>query len=165
MIAYTITSTNKVWMIDEASGDTIPQWCYNKEGYFVVDKLPNDVQALVDGETIKQTQDSKIAEIKQAFTRTLQEGFICSNGIKMDAELNDIITLKAGYDLALSLNQATILITDYDNVDHPDVALEDVFTMVQELGINYETLRTKKNTLRAQVNAATTQEELEAIVW
>jgi hypothetical protein len=32
MVAYTITSANKVWMIDDSEeGAEIPSWCYTKE--------------------------------------------------------------------------------------------------------------------------------------
>jgi len=60
MIAYTITKTNKIWVLDESKEDTIPPWCYNKEGYFVVESLPDDIQAMVDAEsTQKELEDYK----------------------------------------------------------------------------------------------------------
>jgi len=57
MIAYTITKTNKIWMLDESKEDTIPAWCYNKDGYFVVETLPDDIQAMVDEQNAQRELD------------------------------------------------------------------------------------------------------------
>ena len=118
-----------------------------------------------DFSTFIQRQEVKITEIKSKFTKATKAGFQCTNGITMDADLIDIITLKAGYDLAVSLGATTMNITDYNNSDHLNIAIADVFAMIQELGMNYETLRVKKNTLRKQAKDATDQAGLDKVVW
>lgn len=123
-----------------------------------------DYEAII-APTFEQLQTAKVSDIKQSFTTATKAGYACTNGITMDADINDIIMLKVGYDLVVSLGGATMSITDYNNVDHLDIPIEDVFTMVQELGVNYETLRTKKNTLRTQVNEATSPSDLDLVVW
>ena len=110
-------------------------------------------------------QEAKITEIKSKFIEATKAGFKCTNGITMDADLIDIITLKAGYDLTVSLGADKMSITDFNNDDHTDIAIADVFTMIQELGVNYETLRVKKNTLRKQAKDATDQAGLDEVVW
>ena len=110
-------------------------------------------------------QEAKITEIKSKFVEATKAGFQCSNGITMDADLIDIITLKAGYDLAVSLGADKMNITDFNNDDHTDIAIADVFAMIQELGVNYETLRVNKNTLRKQAKDATTVSKLNKVKW
>ena len=132
--------------------------------YNFVDVTTNTL-SFKDFRTFTDLQKAKVSEIKQAFTTATKAGFTCSNNITMDADLQDIIALKAGYDLEVSFSSTTIDITDYSNKDHLGVAIDDVFTMIQELGANYKTLRAKKNTLRELVNTATTQSDLDAISW
>ena len=110
-------------------------------------------------------QEAKIAEIKRKFVEATKAGFQCSNGITMDTDLIDIITLKAGYDLAVSLSADKMDITDFNNDDHTDIAIADVFTMIQDLGVNYESLRVNKNTLKKQAKDATDQAGLDKVVW
>ncbi|RMG28678.1 MAG: hypothetical protein D6732_18465, partial [Methanobacteriota archaeon] len=95
-------------------------------------------------EILKQQKE---AEIKAAFNTALASGYTCTNGITMNARLEDVLKLKAGYDLAMKLNQTTMDIRDYNNVTHSAVPIADVDVMITELGTNYQTLWTKKNTL------------------
>lgn len=132
--------------------------------YNYIDAVTNTL-SFKDFRTFTQLQEAKIAEIKAAFSTAVSSGFTCTNTITMDADISDILALKAGYDLAIALGQTTMDITDYNNADHTSLAVADVFTMITELGVNYNTLRTKKNALRTQALAATTQAELEVVQW
>jgi len=145
----------------KGSGFKIP------DGFIEYDKdnPPQEFLDLQNIELFNKAKTDKINEIKQAFNDALEQGYTCSNGIKMDAKSDDIILLKSGYDLAQSLGQDTMTITDYDNIDHTDIALDDVYTMIQELGVNFETQRVKKNSLKAQVDACTSTDEVDSIVW
>lgn len=118
-----------------------------------------------DFRTFDDLKKQKVNEIKQAFTEELSQGYACDNGIKMDCNLSDIQAFKAGYDLANQLGSATMDVTDYFNMNHEGIALDTVTTMITELGLNYNSLRVKKNTLRAQAEQATNQEELDIIQW
>jgi len=115
--------------------------------------------------TFEQVKEQKKSEIKTAFNNALKAGFVCSNGIKMDADINDISKLKAGFDLATTINATTLDVRDYDDITHYNLTLDEVNTMIVELGVNYQTLLKKKWDLEAQVNNAKTTAELEAIVW
>ena len=123
-----------------------------------------DYEALT-APTFAELQIAKINEIKSAYQNQLKLGYICSNTINMDAEQDKVNTLKNGYDLAVKTNQATMDIRDYNNVVHTAIALADVDTMIIELGTNISTQLAKKWQLEAQVQPATTQAELDLIVW
>jgi len=65
MIAYTITSKNKVWMLDDSvEGVDIPQWCYTKEGYHIVEELPQDVLDLINESKTKDESKQAIRDAK-----------------------------------------------------------------------------------------------------
>ena len=148
-----------------------------KDGYFLAD-IPDSkylkwdtatstvvVDTVAETNAFNEVKQAKIAEIKTAYQNQLKQGYICSNGINMDAEQDKVNLLKNGYDLAVKTNQTTMDIRDYDNVVHTGIALADVDTMLTELGVNISTQLAKKWQLEDQVQAATTQTELDLIVW
>jgi len=107
----------------------------------------------------------KIVELKGNFAQSLDFGFICANGITMNAHLEDVQKLKAGHDLALKLSQTTMDVRDFNNVTHKALPVADVDAMIVELGQNYLTLWTKKNQLIDAVNAAKTINAVNKVVW
>ena len=74
MIAYTITSSNKVWMIDDTKdGMEIPPWCHNKDGYYVVEELPQDVLDLVNYTRELEAMDKQKRDIDSAIENHLDD--------------------------------------------------------------------------------------------
>jgi len=64
------------------------------------------------------------------------------------------------------LNQTTLpILVDYNNTPHVDMPLNDVLTIIIEVAGNYQTMYTKKQTLRGQAMACINQTELDAITW
>lgn len=114
---------------------------------------------------INALKTEKQSEIKTAFSTAMSSGFTCSNGIKMDAALSSVLRLKGGYDLCLESGVTTMNIRDFDNVVHTDIPVEEIRTMLIELGANYQTILGKKWLLEDQINKATTATEIEAITW
>ena len=161
---YYKDTNNKPFVFEDNATDEIIAKVEATHNTTLTEITKEDYEAMI-APTFTDLQKAKVSEIKQAFTTATKAGFTCSNNITMDADLQDIIALKAGYDLEVSFSSTTIDITDYSNKDHLGVAIDDVFTMIQELGANYKTLRAKKNTLRELVNTATTQSDLDAISW
>jgi len=148
-------------------------------GYFLYEGIvPNSTHLMWDVATktlvvdqtnidvsIQDARDRKFVEIKKDMSDELSLGFTTTSGITMDAELTSIMTLKAGYDLQLSFKAKTMTITDKNNIDHTGITMANVFKMIQELGVNYETLRIKKNTLRSDMLSLTDIQSIEQIVW
>jgi len=151
---YKINTDNTVSF---GSGTVIPQG-------FTEYTVGNEPIELVN-QLFKEAIAIKISEIKQSFITATKSGFTCTNGITMDADLTSIQTLKSGYDLAVKLGATTMDITDYNNIDHLALPIANVDTMLTELGVNYNTIRVKKNTLKKQAESAKTQAELDLIVW
>lgn len=114
---------------------------------------------------LTKDKEEKILEIKKSFINQLSLGYTCSNGITMDTEQSKVDLMKSGYDLAIKLNQTVMNIRDYNNTLHIDIPLADVDVMITELGVNISTQLSKKWQLEDLVNNATTQADLDLIVW
>jgi hypothetical protein len=116
--------------------------------------------------SLDQRKQSKSYELTAAFTATLRGGFTTTFGIKMDAELEKIQLLKSAYDLIVLLNVTDMpILVDYNNDVHVNVPMTDVIAIIIEVGMNYQTLYAKKQTLRGQVMAAANETELNLITW
>jgi len=108
---------------------------------------------------------AKLAGINAAFDDALGKGFAVSLGFSMDATLEDLQKLKTAYDFAVLMGEATMVVVDYDNVAHPNLPMADVETIMKDVGGNYRTLYMLKQQLRGQVQAATTAEMVNTVVW
>lgn len=105
------------------------------------------------------------AVVSQAFETALLAGYMTTLNIKMDATLEALQKLKTGYDFCVLMGDATMTVVDYDNVVHADLPLADIVKIMKEVGGNYQTLYLKKQTLRGQVLAASTAEQVAAVEW
>jgi len=115
--------------------------------------------------SVPKVKDHKKEEIKTLYETDLSNGFVCGNGIKMNADFDAILRLKGGFDLAEMLKQDIIDIRDYDNVTHNDVDIDDVKDMILELAMNYQSLWSKKNTLLDVVEKKDNGADVKSIVW
>lgn len=118
------------------------------EADFLAKKLINDKTA-------------QKAIIKTAYLKELSQGITTASTFKMDA---DITLLKAGYDLAVSLNETSMLVRDFDNVSH-DLALADVELLISEVTLAYRALWLKKVEMQDAIDAELTAEEVLNVVW
>jgi len=126
------------------------------EYYVIFNDSNNDWEIDLD-----KYKSFKTAEATQAFNEFLAQGYTCpTSGIKMDATLDDINKLKSGYDLAVAAGASTLTVRDYDNVNH-DLAVDDVKTMLAELGTNYQTVLQKLWGYKDQIAAASTTDDLD----
>ena len=125
-----------------------------------VEQLKHIIPTLTFEEVKKKTLDT----INTGFISQLSHGFM-TNGILMGTSLMDIQNLLTSSQLATTLSQPILDIIDFNNVVHPNIPIDVVHNMIVELGKNYQTVLTKKQTLLSTINSATTIEELQKIVW
>jgi len=95
------------------------------KGYNFVDAKTKTL-SIKDFSTFTDKQTAKLSYIKSSFNSTLEAGYVTTSKIKMDATMQAVTTLKAGYDLAVAAGVTTMSIRDYDNVVHTGVAIADV---------------------------------------
>jgi hypothetical protein len=116
--------------------------------------------------TLTELRDEKIAAISEAFKNELKAGFTTTSGIKMNADIIDVQRLKSAYDLALMTASDNLpVVVDYDNASHLSVPIADVLVMIKDLGINYQTIYAKRQSLRLLAMAAEDQAGLDLISW
>lgn len=130
----------------------------------IIDQIDTIVNAPPLQPTFQELQNQKIVEITSWMKAELALGFT-TNGIKMDSLLIDIQRLLIALNLAEKALSTTMDIVDFDNIVHTNVPLAVVNSIVTELGVHYQTVFQKRQTLRQQVYNATTLNELNNIVW
>jgi len=152
----------------KVAGSTQNNTIYKEHNGAWKELTPTELSAVQAEEAkliLQDVKDTKYQEIKDAMNGVLDKGYLCTNGITMDAHFKDIQALKAGYDLALALGSTTMDITDHSNTTHAGIKLTAVDAMLKELGVNFNTLRVKKNTLRDSIVACTDEVCVGKIVW
>ncbi len=120
--------------------------------------------ATLTGEELRK---AKLFEIYAAFDAARSGNVpVTVNGqtYLMDAGEEHAVRLKHGIELAEMSGGQMITITDYDNIDHPDVPLADAREIARQMGVDYALKRERKNQLRAEILTASA-EQLATISW
>lgn len=87
--------------------------------------------------TLDELKQQKINEVKSLASKRYYEGFICSNGIKLDCRKEDKINwLYLKLDCQANPNKLQT-IRDFNNKIHTDMNSEDILSMISELENNY----------------------------
>ena len=129
------------------------------------DKVVETLHKYILKPTLEQTKQSKKFEIKEKYVEKSNEGFTCSNGIKLDCrDLDKVnwLTLKMN-----CLNDPKLITTlkDYDNKIHPGLTCEEVTKMISELEAHYHSLLSGKWTTEQKMFACKTIEEVNLVEW
>ena len=133
---------------------------------------PEDCNEIIDGvyvetiyqvihrKTLDEVKKDKINELYSTYEQISNEGFVCSNGIKLDCREKDKINW-----LVCQLSGGTTPIIDFFDVTHTNLESNEVIQMLSELTNYYMKNLYDRNKLRNMVNDATTIEEVESIFW
>ncbi|WP_298438101.1 hypothetical protein [Geobacter sp.] len=117
--------------------------------------------------TVEELRQAKLFEIHAAFDNARTGSVkVTVNGrtYLMDAGEEHAVRLKHGVELAEMSGAQTITVTDYDNVEHPDVPLAEALEIARQMGVDYALKRERKNQLRTEILAASA-EQLATIAW
>lgn len=107
----------------------------------------------------------KLSEIKQAYNSHVAGSFVCSLGYPMQFGESDGIKMEGAIKLLVASGGTAGYLTDANDETHYDVPLADIQAVHLEMLVKYAEAHAKKQVLRQQVKAATTQAELDAIQW
>ena len=132
-----------------------------RKARYVNDSWVDEEAAGLAAEQFAVAVTRKMDEIRTAMDTALASGFTCTNGITMDATDEDARKLDAGSRLAARLGQATMDVRDHHNVRHPGIPLDDVDTMVNDLGLNWLEKWNQKCDLQEAVTAIAARTELD----
>ena len=146
----------------EYSDGTPVKWDANVSDYQdIIDQVEALKNAPLIPPTLEDVRKTTRDAITIGFNLELSQGFV-TNGIKMNAFLWDVQALST---VASITPFVEMDIVDYDNVVHPSIPAATVNSMISDLVLNYQAQFNKKQLLRADVNAATTIEDLQQITW
>ena len=112
-----------------------------------------------------KAKEAKNIEISQAFASYVTGSFTCSLGYPMQFDKNDSLLMEGAIQLMQASGATEGYLTDAENVSHYNVPLADIQTVKLEMLAEYAMAHLKKQTLRTQIDSATTQAELDAIIY
>lgn len=115
--------------------------------------------------TFKELKDNKFADIGIAYEQHIRGSFVCSLGYPMQFNESDSLKMEGAIILMEVGEQATGYLTDANDETHYDVPLADIKAVKLEMLMAFAEAHAKKQLLRQAVKDATTEEELEAIIW
>lgn len=146
------------------------QWC-NKHNAVIVDcqptkEYPNgyyEVQA-IPAPTIKELRTAKLDALNSAFATVESDAWVQSSlGFKADANTTANTNIDGLIKSMTATGSETTLFCDYDNVFRA-VTLDNLKTLQLEVIQNGQSLYAQKWAFREAINAAQSEEELEAVV-
>lgn len=138
--------------------------------------LPSSVTALVPSSTDKWDGSAWVTDfddirkkqkdvILVGFNNALSAGLVTTTTLKMDSTYGDVMKLDGGVRLAEALSHTELTIRDFDNTVVV-VSIADAKTIVNELGVNYQTMLQTKWDIQTQIDQAIDDKNtIEAIVW
>lgn len=111
--------------------------------------------------TLEEARAVEKQNIKDTYNQLTQEGFVCSNGIKLDCRESDKINW-----LTVKLQGGVVeAIKDFDNQVHIDLEPSEVLTMMGELENYYKKLLNDKWVMEQTLDSLTTIDEIEQFYW
>ena len=113
----------------------------------------------------EQAREQKYNEIGREADAHVKGSFVCSLGYPMQFDDVDAMKMEGSIQLLEASGGTEGYLTDAEDVTHYNVALADIKTVKLEMLMNYAEAHSRKQILRQAVKDATTQAELDSIVW
>ena len=112
---------------------------------------------------INEVKARKSCLIISAFETAISEPVVIT-GVAYYGGFDSAIKLKGALDLAQLSQQTTVTFFDVDRAGH-ELSIADAVTVVTTIGGDYQTKFTKKQALLTAITTATTQADVDNIVW
>lgn len=122
---------------------------------------------VTEGDVLADYKERRKRFIKIEFHRVLREGFVApSVGFRMDCQQEDVVNLqlRQQHNEEFPSPLATLHLRAYDNSIHT-IESGVLVTVISEIITYVLGLREHKWALEASIDAATTREEVKAVVW
>lgn len=115
--------------------------------------------------TLDELKENKKHEISYAFDNYVSGKATISLGWDMQFNQRDILMVDGIIRFMEMTNQTEGYLTDADNINHYNLSIADMKQSLLEMTSFYVSAHQKKQMLRSQIEACTTIEELNNIVW
>lgn len=113
--------------------------------------------------TLDELKEAKLAELESSFDARVAGSFVCSQGWPMQFNRSDTLAVEGAIQLLKATEQTTGYLTDANDVTHYGVPLATMEAVKVEMLAAYAQCHARKQELRAAINAAITEEELNAV--
>ena len=155
-------------LTDELSGYIVDDGIYvpideSNSYYQAVKKYIEDGGVVEPAYSLDDVKNIKKNEIKSAFLKASVEP-ITVNDVTWNGGYESATKINGAIQLAQALGQETVILYDIENKPH-EMSLADAQNVVIEIGKKYQADLAKKQSLYAEIEEATTIDELKAINW
>lgn len=137
-------------------------WC-NEHNARIIEYVDRYEIESVLAPTFDELKGLKLAELEALFDACVSGAFTTSQGWSMQFDRSDTLAVEGAIQLLKATGQSTGYLTDAEDVTHYDVPLETMEAIKVEMLAAYAQCHARKQELRAAINAAQTEEELNAI--
>lgn len=128
--------------------------------YPVLDYSAAEVAGMLAGAKVAKKQ-----EIAAAFDTHIAGSVMVTLGYPMQFDTRDTLMVRGAIELAQATEQTTLYLTDALDVTHEGVSIAEAQATLMEMMAAFVLAHAKKQTLRGQIDAAQTVEDVEAVSW
>ena len=139
------------------------EWCNETNTAIIEDKGDYYEVVAKPMPTFDELKGRKLAELEALFDACVSGAFTTSQGWSMQFNRSDTLAVEGAIQLLRATGQPTGYLTDAEDATHYDVPLETMEAVKVEMLAAYAQCHARKQELRAAINAAQTEEELNAI--
>ncbi len=139
------------------------EWC-NETGIATIVEKEDCYEVVARPEpTFEELQARRLAELEVAFDTRVSGAFTCSQGWPMQFDRSDTLAVEGAVQLLRATGAEDGYLTDAEDVTHYGVPVATMEAVKVEMLAAYAQCHARKQELRAAINAAQTEEELDAI--
>ena len=136
--------------------------------YLLVENDPGEIgniNELSGAAILAGAKAAKKAEIAAAFDANIAGSVTVSLGYPMQFDTRDTLMVRGAIELAQATEQTSLYLTDANDVTHEGVSIAEAQATLMEMMAAFAAAHAKKQTLRGQIYAAQTVEDVEAVEW
>lgn len=138
------------------------EWC-NAHNARIVEYSDCYMVESIPDKTFDELKMQKLNELETAFNTCVSGSFACSQGWPMQFDRSDTLAVEGAVQLLRATGAKAGYLTDANDATHYGVPLATMEAVKVEMLAAYAQCHARKQELRATINAAQTEEELDAI--
>lgn len=140
----------------------VAEWC-NANKALIIEHDDHYEVVAIPSQTFIEKKNNKQTELESSFDTRVSGAFSCSLGWPMQFDRSDTLAVEGAVQLLRATGAEAGYLTDADDVTHYGVPLAMMEAVKVEMLAAYAQCHARKQELRAAINAAQTEEELNAI--
>jgi hypothetical protein len=144
---------------------TVANWCNETQKAYIIESDDGTYYECVaiPEPTIEELKNYRLGELENKFNTAVKGSFTTEEGYLMQFDETDCNKMNG----SITLNKATGITSDYlvqaNNVVIENVPIETMESVLLQMLKHYKSMHLKKQIFRAQINSASTKEDLDNI--